>query len=353
MGYRLEPYTTEWEPAAGRYNERLHASGAAPFLLPGQSPAAAAAAGPITRGYFLVADDSNEVRGSCLMQHHRAWVDQTEAEAVNIQSPLSEGLADRRHAGVAPWMMREIVRRHPFAYSVGMGSETLPYPRLLRSLGWRVAAAPFYFRVLDGRRFLAQMRPLREHPRFGSFASIGAAIPLLPGLAFTLLHAWRRKRGSSGAPPAAAQAADWSRIRTRYGFAVERDPASLDWLYPPADGHFRRTAVSGGLAVLRTSQFSGHPYFGDLRVATLAEILAEPGAERSLIRAATGAARQMDAAVVVTNQSAPELCAAVEAEGWISYRSNYLTALSPPLAAKAGTQACYITRGDGDGLVNL
>ena len=34
MGYRLLPYTADWEPAAERCNARLRASGKAPFLLP-------------------------------------------------------------------------------------------------------------------------------------------------------------------------------------------------------------------------------------------------------------------------------------------------------------------------------
>src|ERR1019366_3413910 len=166
MSYRLVPYTKEWESAAGRANIRLALSGATPFLLPDHA-APNAAAGPVHRQHWLVADSDDEVRGGCLLQSHPAWVNGEEASVVNVQSPLSEGLADRRHAGLAPWLVRELVRRHPFSYSVGMNGEHMPYPRLLRALGWRVERVPFYFRVLAGRSFLANIQPVRNHPKLG------------------------------------------------------------------------------------------------------------------------------------------------------------------------------------------
>jgi hypothetical protein len=350
MSYRLVPFTTEWESAAGRANLRLKASGAAPYLLP-EHAVPVGFPGPVQRQHWLVVDSGDEVRGGCLLQSQPAWVDGEEAAVVNVQSPLSEGLADRRHAGVAPWLVRELVRRHPFAYSVGMGSEQMPYPCLLKALGWRVDTVPFFFRVLAGRRFLANLQPLRRHPKFGWLAAAGGVTPLLPDAAFAVLHAWRARKCPS--PASASNSPEWTSLRSRYGFAADRSAAVLDALYPAGETGFVRFRTRGAAGVLRVSEFHGHAYFGNLIVATLVEAFCAPGTECSLLEAAVAEARARRAELLVTNQSAPELCEALAAAGWLSYPSNYLWTISPPLAARVGAQPVYVNRGDGDGLSNL
>ena len=351
MSYRLVPYTKELESAAKRANIRFGRSGAMPFLLPDHA-APSGAAGPVRRQHWLVVDSDDEVRGGCLLQSVPGWVDGEEADVVNVQSPLSEGLADRRYAGLAPWLVRELVRRHPFSYSVGMGGEHMPYPRLLRALGWRVEPVPFYFRVLDGRLFLANMQLLRRNPRLGWLAAAGGAVPLLPDAAFALLHAWRT-RDSTHAATAWQNAPEWTVLRSRYGFAMDRTPMILDALYPPGDHNFVRLHIPGAAGVLRVSALRGHAYFGNLVVATLVEAFCLPGAERALLQATVEEARSMGAGLLVTNQTAPELRQALESAGWLSYPSNYLLAVSLALAARVGGQPVYVNRGDGDGLLSL
>lgn len=348
MAYRLEPFTPEWEPAAARSNARLSASGQAPFLLPER--ATTPAAGAVMRQHYLAVDDAGDVRGGCLLQSHPAHVENEPAAVVNIQSPLSEGLFDRRFAGLGPWMLRELVKRHPLAYCVGMGREDMPFPRLLRALGWRLEPVPFYFRVLAGRLFLANMEPLRRHPRFGLAARLGGCVPLVPDLALALAHAWRMAEPPS---PASLPPATWESVRARYAFAMERSPEVLDALYPPADPAFVRLRVPGAFGVLKISAFRGHPYFGDLSVATLAEAAAVPGAARALLREALSQSRQHGAGLLLANFSAAELQQAMREEGWLSHTSNFLVGFSPTLARAIGDQNYYLSRGDGDGLLNL
>jgi len=350
MSYRLVPYTRELESAARRVNIRLMRSGKVPFLLPDHA-APGEPDGPVRLRHWLVLDSEDEVRGGCLLQSLPAWVDGEEVGVVNVQSPLSEGLADRRYAGLGPWLVRELVRRHPLSYSVGMGGEHMPYPRLLRALGWRIEPVPFHFRVLAGRLFLANMQPLRRNPKLGWLAIAGGAIPILPNAAFALLHAWRTRESTHST--ARQNAPEWIRLRSRYGFAMERTSAILDALYPPDDHSFVRLHIPGATGVLRVRALRGHAYFGDLVVATLVEAFCQPGAECALLQAAVDKARAMGAGLLLTNQTAPELQQALESAGWLSYPSNYLLALSPPLAARVGGKPVYVNRGDGDGLLSL
>jgi hypothetical protein len=346
MSYRLVPYSVTWLEAVERCNRRLTSSGAAPFLLPEGTPAS----GLIHREHWVAVGEDNEVRGGCLLQFQPAWIDGEVAQAINIQSPLSEGFADRRHVALAAWMLRELVRRHPFAYSVGMGGSQMPYARLLKALGWQLQLVPFYFRVLAGRRFLPHTQPVRQHPTLATVARLGGAVPLLPDLAIALLHAWRT---TTSRTVIQNHISDWTRIRTRYGFAINRTPEILDALYPIGDARFCRLDVAGGVGVVSLREFSGHKYFGDLRVATLVEMLTELGAEQALTSAALQSARRLGADLLLTNQTAPELCTALSAAGWLPYSSNYLVAFAPALSAAIAGRPVYVTRGDGDGLLNL
>jgi hypothetical protein len=351
MGYQLIPYTVEWEPKVAQSNARL-AADKAMFLIPDRAVRPGDHTGSVRLQDWLAVDDSGQVRGACLLQTRKAWAGNEHVEVVNIQSPLSEGLMDRQFIGLAPWMMREIGRRHPLAYSVGMGNASMPYPRLLKALGWRLQEVPFFFYVLDGRRFLANVRPLREHPKFGLFAKAGASLPFLPNAAFSLLHGWRRSAAPSS-PKAPSGTPEWSRLCMEYGFAASRSAEVVNELYPPDDQRVLRLQVPGGLGILRVSRFSSHNYFGNLFVATLSESLCEPGAERQLLDAARKGARDMGAALLLTNQTDPRQCEALATAGWLSHPSNFLVGFSPALAARIGDKPVYVTRGDGDGLLNL
>jgi hypothetical protein len=355
MAYRLFPFTAEWEPAVSRCNQRLRSSADSrlvPFLLPTQAKPPDVR-GPVRTEHWIVADDAGEVHGGCLLEAWPAWAGGKEVEAVNIQAPLSEGITDRVHAGLGIWMIREILRRWPVAWSVGMGSLDAPYARLLKALRWRVDLAPFRFRVLAGRRVLASLPALRNHPRLGLPAKVAAQIPVIPNLATELAHYMRRKGGTSHAgPKAKGSSADWNRVRTRYGFAAERTPEVLRALYPEGE-RFTTVTQPGATAVLCISQLSGHSHFGDLRVATLAEMLCEPGTQPSLLQTATQAAKRRGAELLLTNLSDPALVSAVDAAGWFEWASNYVVALSPAAAAAVADAPIYVTRGDGDGLLHL
>lgn len=349
MAYRLVPYTAEWQTAAQQCNTRLRNSGKSPFLLPAEAVPPASTV--VRRQHYLVLDDANEVRGGCLLQSHPAFLAGQTIEAVNIQSPLSEGLFDRKFASVGPWMLREVLKQHPFAFCVGMGDRNNALPRLLSALAWRVEPVPFSYRILAGRRFLSQCQPLHRHPRFGPFAVLGGRLPWLSHLALNLIHRWRTAPRETPIP--ASPVTDGALLRSRYGFAVDRIPAVLDALYPPADSAFFRLTAPGALGIVRLSTLEDHPYFGNLRVATLAEAICQPEAARGLLRATLAETHRRGAELLLGNFSAPELTAATLAEGWLPYPSNFLVAFSPRLAQQIGPSPYYVTRGDGDGLLNL
>jgi hypothetical protein len=347
--YQLVSFTPEWQKAAERCNERLRACQPPPsFFLP-RGDGGVVVRGPIRWEHWLVIDDTGEVRGGCLLQTQPAWVAGKETEAVSIQSPLSEGIVDRRHAALAVWMTKEVQDNFPNPYSVGMGSLQAPYARILKALRWRVELAPYYFRVLSGRRLLANVAPLRKHGRLGWAVRAGALVPFIPDVFFSALHRFRAARPG---PSVDSSKPEWTRVRSRYGFAIDRSEPMLAALYGDTK-NFLRLIVPGGLGFIRWTDCRSNPYFGDLRLATLLDAICEPGAELRLVQAATDAARDHGADLLMTNQMAPDIIKAVEQNGWLPYSSNFVVAFSPDVTKRIGSAPVFVTRGDGDALVHL
>lgn len=349
MPLSLVPYTSSWTKAAQAFNRRL---------IDAQAPIDFHLCEEASAVQYLVVD-GEDVRGGCLADIEAGRVGAQTAEIISIQSPLSEGLFDPKYAGVSLWMVREIVRRWPNSYSIGMGSLNRPYPRLLRALRWKVATVPFYFRVLHGGRVLRSMPSLSQKKG----ARLAGSIPVLPSIAFNLLHGWRGRRWTGGRVAgletvssfSAKDTTAWDRA-THLTFGVSRDSAVLNRRYREEmtdHGGVTFARFDGGFLVLKITQFTNHRHFGSLRVATWADGLAEPGKEASLVTGAEELATSMKADLLITNQLYEPIQRVIQERGWLSHPSNFLLAVPPSLTDMVEPATSHVTRRDGDGLVNL
>src|SRR5262249_10522238 len=128
-----------------------------------------------------------EVRGGFTLRRQEFWLRGEVVPMANYQGPLSEGIWDRRYMMAGVQMLRAALRDQPLLYALGMGGVDQPLPRLLASSGWDLALVPFRFKVLNGTRFLREIRPLRR-TRARALAFDVAALSGLGGLGITALQ---------------------------------------------------------------------------------------------------------------------------------------------------------------------
>jgi hypothetical protein len=258
---------------------------------------------------------------------------------------------------VALFLMNRLLKRNPRMYGVGMGSATRPFPRLLTALGWTVTPVPFYFRVLRGNRFLREVRILRE-PAWRRWTAELAAAMRVGAVGFHLLH-WRPAAAGGPALEAVARFsasanALWERQREQWVFASGRDAATLNDIYGAGfTGQRWQLGDGAGWAVTTLAHYRDHRHFGTLRVGAIADLLARPDQQASLIEKVVAQLRAAGADLVVSNQMDPTYQAALRARGFLAGPSNFLFAASKTLAAAIGQGRMQLNRGDGDGLVNL
>src|SRR5262249_17130864 len=149
----------------------------------------------------------------------------------NVQAPVSEGIADRKYSFVPAFLLRELQRRNALLCSVGMGSRSMPYPRLLEALRWHVIEVPFFFHVCNVSRFLREAAAIRTTTIRRLLLDAGAATGLL-ALGIHALQAWRTRRPTEGRAEAeavtsfGAWANDvWEAAKTDYRLCAVRGQA--------------------------------------------------------------------------------------------------------------------------------
>jgi hypothetical protein len=367
MKVKFTPISDGLLPECRAFNQRLSRHGAPPFSLPETVPAQSEASeSGIDWSHYAAVDETGAVRGGVLLMEQRGWLRQQPITLINIQSPLSEGTIDRAFAGVGLQMLKFVMGRTPFLYAVGMGGEENPFARLLKAVGWRVALVPFQFSVVRARRFLCEVEPLRKGNR--KWLARAAAVS---GLGSAALAAWqvghRRSSSHSYALESAALWPDtvdevWERCCQEMNFSVLRDRRTLSGLYPDSQPRLKRFLLRSGGRVVGWSAGLVTPMnadrnFGNLVVATLLDGLAPAEHLPVLLERTTGALRDLGADLIISNQTHINWRAGLKRVGYFSGPSNYLLAVSKPVAAAleaaGGQERIHVNRGDGDGRIHL
>jgi hypothetical protein len=363
---RVEPFTRDHVSAVQAFNRRL-AVGGVDWRFP-EDPVptwlARTEHSPVFQEYLLLTDGEH-VRGAYALKHQDASV---RGELLRVGCSywmLSEGTINKAYALVASRLLQDAVRREPLLFAVGMEGGDTPIVRLLRASGWRLTGVPFSFKVINGTRFLREIRYLRSTRLrrwvFDLAAITGAGWVGARLSSFLLTRRLRR----SG--PAAVEIVDefgpwadelWGACRGRYSFHGVRDSAALNQVFPPGKPGLVRLKVMTegrvvGFAVLRDARDPGHEHFGGMRVGTIADCLACPEHADQVIRASTAVLEQRGADLVISNQSHPAWGRALRGAGFLSGPSTFMFATSGPLTdllarADPGMRDIHVNRGDGD-----
>jgi hypothetical protein len=369
MQLRIEPLSQQHEPAARRFNARMRDGRAAvDFLLPETisiDPILSASA-PVTKRYYI-ALEGEEIRANAFLQDQLAWIGGQRCRVWNIQSPLSEGIVNPAYNSAAIFLIRELLRRNPFIYSVGMGSEQMPYPRLLRALGWQVVSVSFFFRVRRAGRFMHNLQILRRD----SLRRLVADFAAFSGLGAMVLHGYQAIKSNRAIPVVSydrvkqfGEWADavWEAAKEGVSFSIEHSAAVLNALLPVELEGLSRIRVSTdgttvGWAALLISKFHLHPHFGEMRLATIVDAMSLPGKEKQVVAAALHSVSESEVDLIISNQSHKNWKAALGDSGFLSGPSNYLLGLSPKLAAAIplafSADRIHVNRADGDGISHL
>lgn len=359
MTSQIVEFRREHVPAARRFNARMRAAGA-PAGFVRESVSEPEPAAPV-RATQEIVWDGLDIHGGVLRLDFPA----SPEAVVNFQSPISEGTIDKRFSMVAMQLVRHM-QQAGRAFIVGMGGFDQPLPRLLKASGWRVAAIPFFFRVHRPNRFMAELPLLRERRTLRMLSWMARAT----GLGWAGLHSLQWRSARPLRPDCALYPIDrwpswvddvWSEFSPGCSFAVSRDRATLEWLYPGSDPRVLRFSLRAhgadvGWVTCVRAEMQEHSHFGNLCVGTILDGLVPEPYARTLVGLADRELSARGCDIVISNQTHERFVQAFADCGFLSRPSNYLLACTRPLAAiieENGTRLMHVTRGDGDGRIHL
>lgn len=365
MKVKFTPISDALVPECRAFNERLRSHGNPPFSLPETAPGEPSG-DEIAWRHFAAVDEAGAVRGGVLLMEQRGWLRQQPVQLTNIQSPLSEGTIDRAFSGVSLQMLKFLAGCNPFLYAVGMGGEDNPFARLLKAAGWTVQRVPFQFAVIRAGCFLREIEPLRKgHKRWLARAAAAS------GAGSTALAVWRlAHRGPPLSGYKFEASADWpqevdgvwERSCSNLGFSVLRDRRTLAALYPDSQPRVKRFLLRSegqvvGWSTALITPMNADRNFGNLVVGTLLDGLAPREHLGVLLERTTAALQDFGADLVITNQAHLHWRMELTRLGYLSGPSNYLLAVSKPIAAAlvepGAWDRIHVNRGDGDGRIHL
>jgi hypothetical protein len=351
--------------AAKAFNRRITRDGKAPFRLP-EHPNHRTERGVVHSTHYL-AMDGTEARGGYLLMEYPALLKSAAVTVANIQSPISESIVDSRFAMLPLQLVKQFLVHNPRCFVVGMGDQANPLPRLLRASGWSLESVPFFFRVHRVSRFLAGM-PMLQSPWWKRAAALAAVYSGAGSIGVRLLQRGQVQLAKGASINLENAWGDWANeVWTGFApglcFGVRRDQEVLRELYPADDPRLRIHRITSGSRTLGWSAslvkaMQNNPYFGHLRVASLLDCAALPGYFGTVAALADRALGKEGADLVITNQSLTEWQAAFAAAGFRSGPSRFQLAMSPELTkvlskTPVADGTIHITRGDGDGRLNL
>jgi hypothetical protein len=353
--------------AIRQFNARLAQGGvsfafsAAPSELVHEESAGDA---PYQTAYVL--SDGSAVRGGYILKPERIFAGGEWISAGNYQLPLSEGIIDRKYAMVGLQLIKDALSRQPRLYCLGMGGTARPLPQLLKRLGWAVSEVPFLFRIEHAGAFTREVRWVRQRPRLRILLDTAYRTGMLGGMVG--LTRLRRRIFGPRVPPNVSidQVTElpsdideiFSRLRGDYGLLCDRTAVAMRKKLPQDPKLIRlvlsRSGKLDGWVVLTLSRLNNHTQFGNMTLGCVVDGLA---AAKDVDILVAEACRRLEAGgcdLLVSNQSHPAWISALRRQGFLQGPSNFVLALSPPLAAARAAATCaHFNRADGDGPINL
>jgi hypothetical protein len=368
---RVLPYTEDLVGAVTEFNERIRRAGA-PFLLPVRpAPDWLPKVGDrqIYEEIFVVVQDGF-VRGAYTLKRQEFSFAGRLLPAAACRMPISEAIADKRYGLVGPKIIHDALRRMPLLYCLGIGSLDANISRMLRAMGWTWRVVPFFFKVLNGFRFLRNIEYLKTGlPR--RLALDAAAYSGMGWLGARTVRLLLKAKTARQGLPLAEEVSEfaswtdeiWRMCRSRYSMTAVRDSEVLNILYPASDPRFIRLKICAasraiGWAVLLDTVMSCNKYFGNMRVGSIVDCLALPEDAPQVVAAAANNLEHRGVDLLVSNQSHPAWCDGLKKAGFFVGPSNFFLLMSKQLSGllsdlDPALSNMHLNRGDGDGPIHL
>ena len=320
---------------------------------------------------FILTENKTIVRAGYTLKCQWFKVNDTLLQIGYYYRPVSAGLYNKKYNICGVLLVNDAQKRYPNIFSLGMGEVSEALPKLLKGLNWNLQKIPFFFKVCHPLPFLKNIRYLKD-TKLKSFiimllanSGLGWLFMKFFFLVVSLFYIRLKKEPHIVVEEMEIFDQDlnsvWENAKQHSLFIAVRNSKYLKTLY--SDKRFIKLKFSDankivGWSISLCTQLDDHKQFGHMKLGSIVDCLSLKGYEKSIISKTSEKLKRKGVDLIVTNQSHIFWKNALKMNIFINGPSNFIFASSKELSDKlmGGIKSkdyIHLTRGDGDGPINL
>ena len=352
------------------FNKELDGHGIS-FRLPVPTPKTLHTEDFIFERKFILTENKTTVRAGYTLKYQWFNVNNELLQIGYYYNPVTAGLFNKKYNICGVLLLHDAQKINTNLFCLGMGGYSEALPKLLKGMNWNLQIIPFFFKVCHPRNFLNNIRYLKK-TKLKSFIIMLVAISGLGWLCLkfiflvvSLFHIQFKKGPYITAEEIEKFDQDldfvWEKAKEYNSFIAVRNCNYLKTLY--SDKRFIKLKFFDnnkivGWSVSLCTQLDDHKQFGHMKLGSIVDCLSLKGYERSVISKTSEMLKKKGVDLIVSNQSHIFWKNALKMNSFINGPSNYIFALSKILSDKLMKDKkfedyTHLTRGDGDGPINL
>ena len=320
---------------------------------------------------FILTENKNIVRAGYTLKSQWFKVNDTVLQIGYYYRPVSAGLFNKRYNICGVLLVNDAQKRYPSIFSLGMGGTSEALPKLLKGLNWNLKKVPFFFKIYHPIPFLKNVRYLKG-TKLKSFivmlvanSGLGWICMKFFFLIISLFYIRFKKEPYIVVEEIEVFDQDlssvWENAKQYSSFIAVRNCEYLKTLY--SDKRFIKLKFFDnnkivGWSVSLCTQLDDHKQFGHMRLGSIVDCLSLKGYEKNIISKTSKILKKKGVDLIVSNQSHIFWKNALKTNSFINGPSNFIFASSKVLSDKLMSNIksrdhIHLTRGDGDGPINL
>ena len=325
----------------------------------------------IIQNHFILTDNNNLVRAGYTLKQQWFKINNDIIKVGYYYNPITAGLFNKKYNVCGLLLLNDAQKKNSNLFSLGMGSYSNSLPKLIKALKWKLKKVPFFFKIINPNNFLKNINYFKNNKLksliiyFLEKSGFGWIFIKLIFFLSSLQNNIFNKKNEISCEEVNFFDNDvndvWKNTKKNNSFIALRNNEYINSLYNNKKFvklKFTENKKIVGWSISLCNKVTDHKFFGNMCLGSVVDCLSLKDKESDIINKTFKILEKKGADLVVSNQSHRLWKKAFWKNGFIRGPSNFIFASSPVLSKKLDfnnklSNDAHITRGDGDGPINL
>jgi len=315
---------------------------------------------------FILTENNNTIRAGYNLKYQWFKINDDLVQLGYYYNPVTAGLFNKKYNICGILLLNDANKKKSDLFSLGMGGLSEPLPKLLKGMKWELEKIPFFFKIINPYSFLKNIKYFRSTKLRSIFIDI-LTVSGLGWLCIKLItfiyYIFNFKTKKNELNYEEIKIVDknfdevWEKTKKHNSFIAVRNSKYLNALYSEKrfiklKFYYKNQIV--GWSISLCTKLNNHKQFGNMQLGSIIDCLSLKNYEGEIIAKTTEILEKKGSNLIVSNQSHIFWQNALRKNVFLKGVSNFIFASSKSLNDKIKDKSHkHITRGDGDGPINL